>query len=69
MSISVTQKKRGRPATGRDPHLTLRLPEELLKAVEHHAAATGETRSEAIRRLIEAGLEAKGRKASKSGKG
>jgi metal-responsive CopG/Arc/MetJ family transcriptional regulator len=68
MSISVTPKKRGRPATGRDPHLSLRLPEELLQAVEHHAEAVGETRSEAIRRLIEAGLKAKSRTRGMAGK-
>jgi hypothetical protein len=61
-AISVTPKKkrRGRPATGRAPHVPLRLPEELLARVDQWAATQGiETRSSAIRHLIELGLERK----------
>ena len=56
-SIKVTPKKRrGRPATGRDPHVTSRMPGALITDVETWASANGTTRSEAIRRLVEIGL-------------
>jgi hypothetical protein len=59
-SISVTpKKKRGRPATGRDPHVTARLPQDLIDAIERWAEKGGASRSEAIRRLVEIGLKAK----------
>jgi metal-responsive CopG/Arc/MetJ family transcriptional regulator len=59
MSITVPQKKRGRPATGEAPHITLRLPAELLERVELYGLANGiPRRSEAIRRLVEGGLTA-----------
>jgi hypothetical protein len=53
-----TKKKRGRPATGRDPVTAIRLPEDLRVRVEAWAAGLGDTpsRSEAIRRLVEIGL-------------
>ena len=61
MPISVrkkTKKKRGRPATGRDPVTAIRLPEGLRVRVEAWAAKLDDTpsRSEAIRRLVEIGL-------------
>ena len=54
----TTKKKRGRPATGRDPVTAIRLPEDLRVRVEAWAARLGDTpsRSEAIRRLVEIGL-------------
>ena len=57
MSNTVPQKKRGRPATGQLPHLSLRLPEELVASVDKWAAKQKDTpsRSEAIRRLVEIG--------------
>jgi hypothetical protein len=59
-SIKVTPKKRrGRPATGRDPHVTSRMPSGLIAEVEAWAAANDTTRSEAIRQLVEFGLTAK----------
>ncbi len=62
-SIHVTQKKRGRgrPATGQDPTLTVRLPMDLRSAIETWAKEQKDapSRSEAIRRLIEAGLTRK----------
>jgi hypothetical protein len=59
-SIKVTpKKKRGRPATGRDPHVTSRMPPELIAEVEAWSTANDTTRSEAIRRLVELGLKAK----------
>jgi hypothetical protein len=59
-SIAVTPKKRGRgrPATGRDPTLTIRLPKTLTARIDEHAKSRGETRSEVMRRFLEAGLAA-----------
>lgn len=55
---AVRNKKRGRPATGRDPVTAIRLPEDLRVRVEAWAAKLNDTpsRSEAIRRLVELGL-------------
>jgi len=52
------KKKRGRPATGRDPVTAIRLPEDLRVRVEAWAIKLSDTpsRSEAIRRLVEMGL-------------
>jgi hypothetical protein len=63
-SIAVTPKKRGRPATGQDPVLTVRLPPDTRLAIENWARQQKDkpSRSEAIRRLIEAGLAAKSKK-------
>lgn len=56
-SIKVTPKKtRGRPATGKDPHVTARMPAELINQVEAWATSRGLGRSQAIRRLVEIGL-------------
>jgi hypothetical protein len=62
-SITVMPKKRGRPATGRDPSVVVRFPPALTKAVDAWANRIGDgaTRSEAIRRLVELGLKAKGK--------
>ena len=67
-SITVNQKKRGRPATGRDPVSAVRIPDELGAAIDAWAKrnAAG-TRSQAIRQLLEQALaaqtaKAKGRK-------
>ena len=51
-------KKRGRPATGQDPMMSLRMPNELTAAVEGWAARQPDSpaRSEAFRRLVEMGL-------------
>lgn len=57
MSIGATPKKRGRPATGRDPTITVRLPPLVVQQIEDWAAARGLTRSEAIRAMIEATLK------------
>jgi hypothetical protein len=61
-SIKVNQKKRGRPATGRDPVSAVRLPTELTTAVDKWGEANGVNRSEAIRRLVELGLTVKATK-------
>jgi hypothetical protein len=58
-SIKVNQKKRGRPATGRDPVSAVRLPVELTSSVDAWAAKNEVSRSEAIRRLVELGLKVK----------
>jgi hypothetical protein len=60
-SIKVAPKKRGRgrPPTGRDPHIAARMPAGLIAEVETWAVASDMSRSEAIRRLVELGLKAK----------
>jgi hypothetical protein len=58
-SIKVNQKRRGRPATGRDPVSAVRLPVELTSAVDKWAEDHEASRSEAIRRLVELGLKAR----------
>jgi hypothetical protein len=53
-SISAKPKKRGpgRPATGRDPMIGLRLSKEETALLDKWAKANGCTRSEAIRAMI-----------------
>jgi hypothetical protein len=63
-SIKVTPKRRGRPATGRDPFLTARVPQTVIDAIEDWAAASKISRSEAVRRLLEFGLTTQKRKAA-----
>ena len=57
-SIKVMPKKRGRPATGKDPQVVLRMSPKLIEAVESIAASESITKSEAIRQLIERGVQA-----------
>jgi hypothetical protein len=59
-SITVKPKKRGRPATGRDPFVGIRLAPTLIARLEKWAndQADKPTRSEAIRRLVEQALAA-----------
>jgi len=66
----VIPKKRGRPATGRDPVLALRLPPTLRAEIERWAKQQKDkpSRSEAIRRLIEVALAIKGEKPSSDAK-
>ena len=55
-SIKVApKKKRGRPSTGKDPHM----PVALIAQVEAWATANDASRSEAFRRLVELGLTVK----------
>jgi len=59
-SITVIPKKRGRgrPATGKDPLVALRLPPAMIKAVDDWAVKNGVgSRSEAMRDLIDRGLK------------
>jgi hypothetical protein len=55
-SIKVQPKKRGRPATGKDPLLTVRAPREVIEEIEDWASKNGLSRSAAVRRLLELGL-------------
>jgi ribbon-helix-helix CopG family protein len=57
-SITVTQKKRGRPATGFDPLVTTRLPEKMIADIKAWASQNRTSRSDAIRQLIAVGLAA-----------
>jgi hypothetical protein len=54
----VKPKKRGRPATGKDPILGARVPKELIREIDTWADRQDAKRSEAVRRLIEMGLAA-----------
>ncbi len=58
-SIADKPKKRGRgrPATGRDPMIGVRAGKELTVKIDKWAKANSTTRSEAIRQLIQRGLE------------
>lgn len=56
-SIKVIPKKRGRPATGKDPLVALRLPAATIKALDAWRDAKDMSRSEAIRGMIEKGLK------------
>jgi hypothetical protein len=58
-STKVAPKKRGRPGTGKDPHMAARMPPALIAEVEVWAVANDFSRSEAFRRLVELGLRAK----------
>jgi Arc/MetJ-type ribon-helix-helix transcriptional regulator len=59
MSINVTRKRRGRPATGQDPVLGIRLPGRLIDDVEAWIKQQKDrpSRSEAIRRLLSFALK------------
>ena len=63
-SIKEIPKKRGRPGTGKDPMVGARFPPPLIASVDEWAAKAqqGVTRAEAIRRLVELGLKAKGKR-------
>jgi hypothetical protein len=56
--ISVKRKKAGRPATGTEPLYGVRIADPLMKQIMDWAKTQGATRSEAMRRLVEIGLEA-----------
>jgi peptidase M41-like protein len=51
--LGKTEKKRGRPATGRDPSVTIRIPSPLLAWINEQAEQYEIGRSDMIRRLIE----------------
>ncbi|MDQ0305339.1 CopG family ribbon-helix-helix protein [Ancylobacter polymorphus] len=52
MSISVPQKKRGRPSTGVTPRVGVRLTPDVTAAVDAYAGQEGYDRSEAIRFIL-----------------
>jgi len=54
-SIKVIPKKRGRgrPATGKDPLVALRLPVELIGKIDDWAKRNSLSRSAAIRSMVE----------------
>jgi hypothetical protein len=56
------KKKIGRPATGRDPAVTVRIPQETLDAVTRWAKQHDYNRSTAIVDLVERGLRTRGLK-------
>jgi len=69
MSNNATRKRRGRPpTTGTHPTFTVRLPEDLVTAIERFADAEKLSRSEAIRRLVELGLTVKPKRRRDEGK-
>jgi hypothetical protein len=49
----------GRPPTGSDPVVTLRLPQQLIDMLDSVAKAEGATRSDVMRELLEFGLNAR----------
>jgi hypothetical protein len=57
-SIQVIPKKRGRPATGKDPLIALRMPPGLIRDLDQWAVDRDLSRSSAIRKLLEQALSA-----------
>jgi len=55
--INVPRKKRGRPATGTNPRVPVRMPQELIDKLEAWCKKNDINRSEAIRQFIENGLQ------------
>jgi len=55
------QKKMGRPSTGHDPQFAFRIPLEMIAAIEAWAKQQPDkpSRSEALRRLVDIGLQKK----------
>jgi hypothetical protein len=62
-TIPGEPKRRGRPATGRDPSVKVRMPPDIIQAIERWAGKFHDLdRSAAIRALVELGLHAGRRK-------
>lgn len=57
MTQTKSAKKVGRPATGRDPAISARVPESVVEAIDAWAEAASTTRSDAIAKLIGLGVE------------
>ena len=53
----VKKRSRGRPATGHDRPITVRLPEKLIRKLDKQAAAESKPRSEVIRALLDPNQE------------
>jgi hypothetical protein len=64
----IPKKKMGRPATGRDPIRTFRLSDEKVAEIDAWAARQPDkpSRSEALRHLIDLGIEASTSRGSRS---
>jgi hypothetical protein len=63
-SITVRPKKQGRgrpPSGGRDPMVAVRMPLALIADADAWGQVNDVGRSEAVRRLVELGLKAKGK--------
>jgi hypothetical protein len=54
---AMPKKSRGRPATGKDPQVVVRMPQTLIDDADAWAEANATGRSEAIRRLVALGLK------------
>jgi hypothetical protein len=55
--IRVRRNRRGRPATGHDPAVSIRLSKDLMGTLDQWASENGPlSRSEAVRRLVELGV-------------
>ena len=50
------KKKVGRPATGRDPTITVRLPPEMIEQIEQEATLQNTGRSQVVREALQKGL-------------
>jgi hypothetical protein len=61
-SIRVKPKKRGRPATGKDPLIGARLPAMLITKLDAWASRESIGRSEAVRRLLDRALASESQK-------
>jgi hypothetical protein len=61
-AIRVKPKKRGRPATGKDPLVGARLPPEMIVQLDTWANRESVGRSEAMRCLLERALASESRK-------
>lgn len=55
----ILKRGRGRPATGRDPAVTVRLSPNSISAIDSRANREKVTRAEVIRHLVEAALRDK----------
>ena len=67
-SNSVKRKTRGRPATGVDPFIGIRLPSDLIKTIEGWAGRhDARSRSDAIRQLVLLGLSTEAERKPKKG--
>jgi hypothetical protein len=54
---AAVKRRPGRPATGRDPVVGGRVPQETIEAMDAWAKANGLTRSKALGPLLAAGLK------------
>jgi hypothetical protein len=61
-STNIVKRKPGRPSTlAASEYVGVRLPRGIVEALDGWAEKNETTRSEAIRRLVELGLKAKGK--------